>query len=271
MFSSIYYQTNAGERIDLKGDATQFITSSDLVDYAWEYDDFGQPLRSADTITADVVLKQDTPAALVTARNALYAAIDADAAQGLAGRLYVGDYYLLCYVAASKKSDITSKPFVVDTWTIKPLYPAWLKETLKQFYPSDGSVEDYAYLDFAHDYPHDYSRTSNVGALNVDAVQTLHFVLRIYGAVNNPKITVGGNLYEMTTSIPEGSQLVIDSRAKTCILYGNMGQPENVFAQRGTTSYIFKKMRGDALVTSDASYRYDITLIDERSEPPWTL
>lgn len=66
------------------------------------------------------------------------------------------------------------------------------------------------------------------------------------------------------------STVSIDSIAKTILLTKRDGTVENHFHQRNRESYIFEKIpAGSNIVTWDKTFKFDVVLFEERSEPKW--
>ena len=98
-----------------------------------------------------------------------------------------------------------------------------------------------------------------------------NFRLIIYGYASNPTLHIGGHEYSVNVEVDDGEYLTIDSVAKTIFLTRNNGEKVNCFNLRNKDSYIFEKIpAGDNAITSPNDQIYfDITLLDERSEPKW--
>lgn len=107
-------------------------------------------------------------------------------------------------------------------------------------------------LDHPYDHPHDYKQSStaiSVGweADSVDA-DTMLLGLRFFGPAENPSLRIGGNLYEVRTSIPAGGHVHVNPIDRTVTLVTVAGSTTNVFssATRGTGldggSYIFQPL-----------------------------
>jgi len=93
----------------------------------------------------------------------------------------------------------------------------------------------------------------------------------IYGACENPGITVAGHLYEVAASVAANEYLTIDSVNKTVVLTHTDGTTENCFNLRNRDSYIFEKMPvGLSEIAVNGDFKFDIVLLEERSEPKWT-
>jgi carbamate kinase len=72
-------------------------------------------------------------------------------------------------------------------------------------------------------------------------------------------------------AIASNEHVTIDSTTKTVILTKGNGEQVNLFNLRNKESYIFEKIpSGMSIVSaSNDQIRFEITLLEERSEPKW--
>jgi hypothetical protein len=156
------------------------------------------------------------------------------------------------------------------TLTLTSDFPYWVKETTHTFRnvaENSGGKN----LDFAFDHPYDFSSgIGTKGLNNTDFVGT-NFRMNIFGACSNPAVYVSGHLYQVNCDVAEGEYLTIDSVSKTITVTAIDGTVTNVFNLRNKDSYIFEKIpSGKSAVTWEGNYGFDITILEERSEPKWT-
>ena len=97
-------------------------------------------------------------------------------------------------------------------------------------------------------------------------------MITVYGPCTNPRITIGGNIYEVKTKLDTGEYLLIDSRAGTIYRVRVNGIKVNEFDSRNTEEgSVFKKIQpGYNLISWDGTFGFDLLLYVERSEPEWT-
>lgn len=126
-------------------------------------------------------------------------------------------------------------------------------------------------VNYPHDYPFDYgSATATQRVVNTGFVAS-NFRLVIDGPCVNPLVTIGGNAYQVNVTVAAGQYLLIDSVEKTAALQSNDGTRTNVFNARNRDSYIFEKIPvGENVVAWSGDFNFEITLLEERSEPKWT-
>ena len=93
----------------------------------------------------------------------------------------------------------------------------------------------------------------------------------IYGTVENPSVTIGANTYTVNAKVGAGETLLVDSLAKTITLVNAYGQKINCFDKRSRESYIFEPIpSGMNTVSWSGNFKFELTVIEKRSEPRWT-
>lgn len=133
-------------------------------------------------------------------------------------------------------------------------------------------------LNYPHDYEYDYVESSSTNTVETSVLTPSNINIIIYGPATNPAITIGGNVYQVNTTVPSGGYLTIDGREKTIVLTLANGTTQNAFAYglRGTGagggSYIFEPIKsGLQSVSWDGSFGFDLGWYEEEGEPPWNL
>ena len=135
-----------------------------------------------------------------------------------------------------------------------------------------------AYLDYPHNYPHDYQKTSSTADVTPSVLTPSDVYLAVFGPAVNPYVIVGGNRYQVNVTVPAGGYLIVDGRDKTIQLTLADGTVQNVFSSgvrgggAGGGSYIFERVpAGTSEVTYDGSFGFDLGWYEEEGEPPWSL
>lgn len=112
----------------------------------------------------------------------------------------------------------------------------------------------------------------------VDGLDPVPFRMRIHGPCSDPVVTIAGNRYMLDGDIPGGAWAEVDSTvgARTVTLVAG-GDRINWFshAHRGFGldggEYIFQPLpAGRNEVTWPGGFVFDLTPVEERSEPPWS-
>lgn len=143
---------------------------------------------------------------------------------------------------------------------------SWYGGFLNLTYPREIPV----YLDYPYDFAFDYMSLEQNQSLTNPEYFASHFQLIAYGACTNPSIIIGGHKYEVDCELGVGEYLVINSRTKKVYKVETDGTIVNQFNLRNRDSYIFEKMpSGSNAVLWNGLFGFDVTLLEERSEPKW--
>ena len=206
------------------------------------------------------------------ARNRLLEVAEADIEAMLPGKIYTGEYYTTGYITESKKSDYrTHGRFCTLDLVLTSQDPTWNRETVHVFSISDGgSSASRSGFDFPFDYDYDYSVSTTSRQVVCDTIKSSKFRLRIYGDAVNPSVMIGNHTYKVNGTIKAGESVLIDSLNKTITLNTASGSKVNWFANRDRHEYIFEPIPpGINNVSYSGSFKFDLTIIEERSEPRW--
>lgn len=274
-----FYKSHSGEIIDFHGSD---IWSDEhwIRGYEWSLEDANGAYthigREATDKELDVYVFGGTERNANAIRNRMYRVFDADVVNKTPGKLYVGDYYMLCYVTAmSDPEGSVDKSKIHTVLTFSSAYPAWQKEVSLEYLPFERATDDAAIgLDFPYDYPYDYAGLSQAArTVNNPFDFPCKFELTMYGATGNlPQITINGNVYGVNSALADGEHLVIDGHtgANTVIKYTVDFSEVNWFGKRYKENSVFTPIpAGVSSLIWDGSFGFTITLFDERSEPPW--
>lgn len=201
--------------------------------------------------------------------NDLHDDFEGDLRRVQTGRIIVEDQYIDCYITAVDaryKDGCTT-----DSIQIYAPYPFWRQEQVINLSPSAEQTS--GFLDFPFDFPFDFTApTSGRRIVHSEFPFESEYKMVIYGLAVNPRIVVNGYAYVLYATIPEGAYVIIDSRAKTIMMYNSNGTKTDLFNFRNKTNSIFKKIpAGNLDISWDASYGADLTIYRERSEPKGAL
>lgn len=254
-----------------------YLNYSELRDYSWSYDTinnrisrFHQPVQER---KIPLVVKCDSEEEAVNVKNQLLEIADADIMAKSPGKVYVGDYYTKGYITSSKKSEyLIDKRYCKIDLVLTSDDPQWYREQTHVFLPDEGNaISIGSGTDYPYDYAYDYALALVGRRIVCDSVGASAFRLLIYGPATDPNIVIGGHTYAVTGSIAQGETLLIDSMGKTITLMTATGGSINWFAKRSRESYIFEPIpAGVNSVSWVGGYGFDLTVIEQRSEPRWT-
>lgn len=191
------------------------------------------------------------------------------------GRFYIGDQYILCNMVRSAVNTFFDPEiqYVDKTYTLVICYPRWCTEKTVEYLPEERESESAEYLDYPYDYAYDYLYDLS-GAVQLvnDHYAASDFIMTVYGPVLNPKVTIAGHVYEVITTLYEGDYMVVDSRLSKVYKVLSDGSRVDLFNQRNKQSDLFEKIpEGNSTVIYNQKFGFDVTLIQERSEPRWSI
>lgn len=272
MIEKITYKNHMNEEINF-GQNGIYVNSNDLHDFAWTYNSKNNRISSFEKgiveKTIPVVIQCDSEEEGILIKNRLFECAEKDVLAMQYGRLIIGDYYLQCYITASKKSDyLIGKNHMKTSLTVISDLPSWVKETT--FTYGYGSEAEGRNLDYNNDFPYDFTSNLLGKSLNNTSFIDTNFRIIIYGACENPSVKIADHEYSVAATAESNEYITIDSINKTIILTHKDGTTENLFNKRNRESYIFEKIPvGMSLILLQGCQKADIILLEERSEPKW--
>lgn len=277
MLDKMTYTNHLGEKI-VFGEMPYFANLSTLRDYSWAYAKANNKIlsfnREIKNYKLPVTIMCSTEEEGFAKRNALFEIVEKDVLAEKYGTIQIGAYKLQCYVKESAKSEfLYSKKHMKVNLSIVTDRPYWTKEKTYIFNAEglSGGESSEAFLDYPYEFAYDFKNgLALLDFSNENFVQTA-FKIIIYGECTNPQILINGHVYEVFTVVENGQLLVIDSINKTVQLIDKDGTITNKFSLRNKESYIFEKIpAGDCSLARSDNFRFDLILIEERSEPKWT-
>lgn len=277
MLERIRYVNHINEEIFF-GEFPYFVNYNDLRNFAWNVttrnDRIASFKKGVVPKSLPVIIKCKKEDEGYDARNKMFEAFEKDVLAMKHGKIYIGDYYLKCYITGSKKTEyLVNKGYMLVELTVQTDLPEWVKE---ETFPFNMSVNPTGEgLDYSFGYPHDYTNVQANGMIYNKNFVPSNFRMVIHGAIINPTIYIGGHKYNVDVEIEKGEYLTIDSVEKTIVLTRSKGgvvEHVNCFNLRNRESYIFEKIPTgyNKIVCLNESILFAITLLDERSEPKWT-
>lgn len=269
MLEKFTYKNHINETIEF-GSGGLYVNENDLRDFAWDISTKNGKITSFNrgvvSKTIPVVILSGNAKEL---KNRLFEVYEKDVLAKKHGKINIGDYYLKCFITASSKSSyLQSKKHTEIELTISTDYPYWVKETKFTF--GYGIYSPGKNLDFNNDFAYDYTSNMLGKELNNTGIMPVNFQMIIHGACENPTINIGGHIYSVNVSLARNEYLTIDSITKKIVLKHTDGRETNCFNLRNRESYIFEKIPvGVNLVSITGEFKFDVTLLEERSEPKW--
>ncbi|MCD8198250.1 MAG: hypothetical protein LUE24_13980 [Lachnospiraceae bacterium] len=279
----IYYLNTAGEKIILSEWPIAVTDLTQLYGRKWKTSIKENKAKSRASVlytyrtTAefklDISIYADSKSEYEEVMNNFEAVTDYDVANNTPGKLYVGEYYLPCFIRDTSPSDYEELFYTVnEKLTVYSTNPHWLREAKNSYiaHTEESSGEEQEYLNFDYNFDYNYASTSGYGALSNETNTGCDFLMTIYGAIENPAIYINGHLYQVYVTLGTNEYLTIDSRDSTIVLTSATGKTTNVYSLRNQDSYIFQQIpAGTSTVYWAGTFGFDITLFEKRSEPLW--
>ena len=276
MLENFIYENHLGQRF-VGLDNGVYLNENELRDYSWDYDVINNRIsrfyRPVSSRKLPLVVCRPTKKEADEVRNRLLELAEADIMAMLPGKIYIGEYYTSGYITENKKSDYrTSGRFCTINLVLTSQDPSWSRETVHVFGSSDeGEAASRSGYDFPFDYDYDYSVSTTSRQVVCDTIKSSKFKLRIYGEATDPAVMINGHAYKVNGRVKAGESLLIDSMNKTITLNTATGSKINWFANRDRHDYIFEPIPpGVNNVIYNGSFKFDLVVIEERSEPRWT-
>ena len=273
MLEQFRYVNHMNETLDF-GKGKIFVNENDLRDFAWEIKSKNDRIsgfkRGIVSKTIPIIIKCNTVEEGIALKNKLFETFEKDVLAVKHGKIIIGDYFLKCFLVESKKSNyLVHGSYIKINAKISTDFPCWYKEHSTTFNYGSGSKG--TNLDFKRDFPSDYTSNLLGKRLNNTGLTATNFIMTIHGSCTNPEISIGGHKYAVEALIEKNEYLTIDSQNKTIVLTHSDGTTENYFKKRDRSSYIFEKIPPGTLnVSASSSYKFEVLLLEERSEPKWT-
>lgn len=275
MREDFIYETHLGRRLTGR-ERGIYLNANELRNYSWSYDVVNNRIsrfyRSVTTRKLPLMICCSSKEEANEIRNELLELAETDIDAMLPGKIYTGDYYTTGYITASKKSDYRMHGrYCLIELTLTSVNPSWCREKTHVFGGSqDPAQEDKSGIDFPFDYRYDYSVTTTTRQIVCEGIKPNSFKLKIYGEATNPSIIINGHVYAVNGRVKPGENLVIDSLNKTVVLTTASGTKLNWFNNRGRDNYVFEPIPvGLNNVLYNGSFKFDLVIIEERSEPKW--
>ena len=282
----IYYKNNSGQVLDLMRWPYK-LRDSEILGYEWNYtgtEKTGTKSGGTISVIRKKIAKTTLTLAITSRGKGEYlqaldyflSVTEADILNNTPGRLYVGDYYYLCYIYGSDKKEWGyMNSFLENKVKLVSPYPFWCRELTKSFLQGNpvSARETDTFLYYPFGYAYRYSFPRNTGFMSNDHYAPCDFQMVVYGPCEDPAVRINGHLYEVTAVLYTGDYLKIDSRDNTVVQYRADGRKVNLFNMRNKDSSLFEKIpAGRCSVTwSTEAFGFDLTLFQERSEPRWIL
>lgn len=273
----IKYVNAKGREITLnRGD--YLISVNDLRDFEWVTTTTNRPSGFGGRVIFSRPVQSKTITIGVRGGNsfrenaeALLALTEPDILGNTPGRLYIDNNYLICYLAVASTVQFYSRRgnWVSKELTILVPEPFWRSEFTYRYVM--GSVEaGEGSKRYDHREPYRYIASASSGIIRNDHYAPSPMVITIYDEATNPTITIGGNIYQVNATIGNTQRIIIDQLRRTIEAISPSGAVTNLFDYRNKDNDIFTPIQpGIHNIIFDGTFDFDVTVIEQRSEPPW--
>lgn len=243
---------------------------ADSWDYQAGYRDLSYAARRARKESITVAMLD------LVAADALRLAADADLSSMTPGTLDFDGWSQRCYIAGIEAKAVTGGAAVVELEAVL-LDGVWRKRDAYEFRPGAGSGTVGVGHGYAYGYTYGYPYSEETSReIEVDSIVASPFRIIVYGPAVRPSVTVGGNRYQVSTDVPDGGYLLIDSIEGTVTKVAKNGYKTNALPDAvlgggvGSGSYIFEDIpAGTSTVSYDGSFGWDLEVYREDGAVPW--
>ena len=150
--------------------------------------------------------------------NKLNELFEKDIYNDVAGKIYINDYYMRCFIKSCKKSKRGNGVIRSYEYTLITDYPFWIKETTYQYLAEPPEAVKYTDLETGimfPEFPFDFAPVRGEKILENQSFTDSNFIMTIYGFAESPQVSIAGHPYRVETTVYEGERLVIDSKKGT--------------------------------------------------------
>jgi len=254
------------------------IDNTAIQNYEWSFNTDNNAISNfiKKPISRNIDLIFSSPVALAQ-RDAIFELIEVDVLAEIPGELSVNGYVMKCYLHGINNKEAMLDNYMKFSVMLASDNPVWQKETATTFGIVEAS-ESVGAFDFPFDFPFGFTKTFSAQALENTSFMDGSFQITIQGPVVNPIVTIGNNTYSIFTSLEASEFLTITSigdgvnAIKTIVKTAPTGVETNVFDKRNKAYNNFAKITpGINLVAWSGLFAFEVRLIEERSEPKWSL
>ena len=265
----IKYTNGRGQVLHL-GKKPYYIEESDLRNFEWSYNQANGKLNKfkRDTRTNSIVVKVIGNQSDI---DAVYDITQADIVDYSYGTLEINGYTYMCRIYAGEYSEyLMSKKYCKISLKVVSPYPVWMSFTPYRFIKTVEVAA--AGKSYPYGYDYDYGEGGLANSVDGKGIEPNGFQMIIKGPVSNPEVVIGEHMYKVNTDVKVGETLTITAYGgkKTIYREGLTLSPVNEYSKRYLPESVFEPIQiGRQPVIWDGTFAFDLTLVEERSTPPW--
>ena len=282
MQSTVRYVNHNNEVFVLNGAGYAFTNPRTLRAFDWSFVVTNRPSGYGGTASSfarkpierelTVGIRGFTAEEFAQRANALTAVTEADVMSNEPGRLYIDDQYIVCYLAVGSTVEQYSHRahFATKRLRVLVVEPYWCTE-VSSIFNIQEQVVDATGKKYDLRYAYRYGSGYNVSTLYNNHYAESPAIISIYGAVENPSVTIAGNVYNVDVQLAATARLVIDQVKHKIYAVSDGGAQTNVFNARNKAYDVFAPIPAGAnQVLYSGEFKFEVTLVLQRSEPLWT-
>ncbi len=246
-----------------------------LYGYKWDVavvnNRFGTPRRVSGSSAVQLFIFGENSEEAYKIRRDVYSVFEKDVLKKTPGRLYIGDWYLMCYISGiGSNSANVDRSTIISELQIEAAEWVWRRDGETTIISGKSSSHNSIGYYYSYGYPYCYGYES-LGYLIVTnpAIDSSDFEMVIHGPVINPTVTINDFAYGARVGLESGDQLIIDSETRTVKIVRANGDIVNAFGSRLANS--FRKLPpGQLKIISNSGATVDLTVMERGSEPAWS-
>lgn len=265
----IKHVNSFGESIIFDKDV--ILSGNNLFNFEWSYDQENNSIIRMYRKVAEKTINFYFPCNVENAkliRKVFYEHFERDIKSMNKGYFELNGYRYYGWATKSIKDEYVSYDRTLHlTLTYASDEPYWLRNTeyIMNGGTGGGDVQHYPLT-----YTYTYGQKDSIFTFINESVTDADFEMVIYGQANNPSVVINGNVYNVGVEVPNGSQLIINSRTRTIVLKDRNGFTTSVFDERNKNYDIFKRIPiGSVLVDFGNNGKVTLVVLEERGEPEW--
>jgi len=277
----VKYKSHNGETFVLNGDGSAFTDVTPLRSYDWSYNVTNRVNGMGGTASSfarrpvtrqlTVGIRAGDKKTFLDSANRFHEITESDVQANQAGRLYVGDQYVSCYITSSAVDGYARRgTFATKKVNVLIVEPYWCSESTTTFNIAETST-DTTGKRFDLKYPFRYGTGYSSGVIRNNHYAACPAVITIYGPAENPSVAIGSMTVNVDVTLTSTEHLVIDQTKRTIEKISADGTAVNAFNLRNKNYNVFEPIpAGDTQVTHGGTFLWTVTLIKQRSELEWT-
>lgn len=273
-----YVNANGHEVILNSGNYT--VSENDLRNFVWDYNTYNRPSGFGGRVSFSRGVQEKMLVVGVRAIKTddfrryaaeLTALTEPDILNETPGKLYIGNQYITCYMSTSSEVQHYARRanWVRKELTVVVVEPFWHEEITQYF--MIGQADDVQNgKKYNGRYMYRYISDISSREMMNDHYTASPMIITIYGPVEDPRLIIGGHEYTLTAEIVANQRIIIDQLRGTIVAKNPDGAETNLFDQRSKIHDIFRYIQpGAQHVIYTGAFAFDITIVQQRSEPKW--